>query len=475
MKKNKSTFALFFGNRGFFPSSLIAEARDELPRVLKDAGHDVLMLDEAATRFGAVETTREGEVYANFLRENQGKFDGVILSLPNFGDETGAVSALKDAGVPILIQAYPDDLDKMSPAQRRDSFCGKLSITDVFRQYGVKYTTLKPHVVKPTSEVFKANIEYFDRVCQVVKGIGRMTVGAIGARTTPFKTVRIDELALQHHGITVETLDMAEVIARVNSLQSNGAYAEKSHMLRGTASWDGVPAPAFDNIAKLSVVLDQIIEEYQMDAIAIRCWTELQQQLGISPCVVLGTLNNQGIGAACEVDIGSAVALQALHLASGEATTCLDWNNNYAEEEDKCILFHCGPVPEALMQAGGRITDHDILMTTLGPGVSFGCNVGRIAQFDFTFGNVMTENGRMRWYLGHGGFTDDPIAPGFFGCAGTAQVENLEDVLQHIMRTGHRHHVNLTPGTYAPPLKEALNYYLGHDVALPQWEANGRC
>ena len=78
------------------------------------------------------------------------------------------------------------------------------------------------------------------------------------------------------------------------------------------SSWDGVPATAFDNLAKLSVVLDEIIDEYQMDAIAIRCWLELQKQLGISPCVVLGNLNDQGIGAACEVDLGSAIALQPL-------------------------------------------------------------------------------------------------------------------------------------------------------------------
>ena len=472
MNKKKSTLALIFGNRGFFPSSLIAEARNELPRVLKEAGHDVLMLDEAATRYGAVETTREGEVYANFLQQNQGKYDGVILSLPNFGDETGAVSALKDAGVPILIQAYPDDMDKMSPALRRDAFCGKLSITDVFRQYGVKFTTLKPHVVKPSNAAFQANIDHFDRVCRVVKGVRRMTVGAIGARTTPFKTVRIDELALQHHGITVETLDMAEVIGRVNTLQSNGATKEKRHLLRQTASWDGVPDPALDNLAKLSVVLDEIIEEYQMDAVAIRCWLELQKQLGISPCVVLGTLNNQGIGAACEVDLGSAIALKALHLASGEAATCLDWNNNYADEENKCILFHCGPVPASLMTGPGRITDHDILMNSVGPGQSFGCNVGRIAPFNFTFGNVLTESGRLRWYLGHGEFTTDLIPPEFFGCAGVAEVENLENVLLHIMRTGHRHHVNLTPGYHAQPLKEALHDYLGHEVALPQREAN---
>ncbi|RPI98007.1 MAG: hypothetical protein EHM39_08660, partial [Chloroflexi bacterium] len=467
VKNNKSTFALFFGNRGFFPASLIAEAREELPRVLQAAGHDVLMLDEAATRYGAVETTREGEIYANFLQQNRGKFDGVILCLPNFGDETGAVSALKDANVPILIQAYPDDLDKMSPAQRRDSFCGKLSITDVFRQYGVKFTTLKPHVVSPSSPRFAANVDHFDRVCRVVKGLRGMVVGAIGARTTPFKTVRIDELALQKHGITVETLDMSDVIGRVRAMNGQAAGTatkDKAHALRESASWDGVPERAFDHLARLSVVLDQIIEEYQMDAISIRCWTEIQQQLGISPCVVLGALNNQGVGAACEVDLGSAITLHALHLASGEATTCLDWNNNYADEDDKCILFHCGPVPNDLMAGPGRITDHDILMNSIGPGISYGCNVGRLSPFSFTFGNLMTEDGGLRWYLGHGEITDDAVPADFFGCAGVAEIPALQAALQRIGYAGFRHHVSVAPGRVSAPVAEAFEKYLGYDV-----------
>ncbi|MCJ7657901.1 MAG: fucose isomerase, partial [Anaerolineales bacterium] len=273
MTIQKSTFALFFGNRGVFPASLIAEARETLPRVLNEWGHDVITLDEEATRHGAVETLLEGQTYANFLYENKGKYDGVILCLPNFGDETGAVTALKEAGVPILIQAYPDEMDKMSPSQRRDGFCGKISIADVFRQNDVKFTALKPHVVHPDSESFKSQVDYFDRVCRVVKGTKDMIVGAIGARTTPFKTVRIDEIALQHHGITVETLDLSEVIGRVNAMtHENDAYKDKVEMLQGYTTWDQVPDTAFDTLAKLGVVLDEIIAEYQMDAVGIRCW-----------------------------------------------------------------------------------------------------------------------------------------------------------------------------------------------------------
>jgi L-fucose isomerase-like protein len=215
----KTTFALFFGNRGFFPPQLIAEARKEIPEVLKKSGYDYVMLDEKTTRFGAVETPAEGEIYAKFLEKNRGKFGGIILSLPNFGDETGAVIALKKAGVPILIQAYPDELNKMGPAERRDSFCGKISIEDVFCQYGIPFTNLPPHTVSPSSDTFKKHLDYFDRVCRVVNGLDGLIVGAIGARTTAFKTVRIDELALQKNGITMETFDLSEIINKVKEVK----------------------------------------------------------------------------------------------------------------------------------------------------------------------------------------------------------------------------------------------------------------
>lgn len=465
----KSTFALFFGNRGFFPGSLMAGARAELSRVLQEWGHDILLLDEDATRYGAVETPREGEVFANFLQQHRGKFDGVILCLPNFGDETGAVAALKDAGVPILIQAYPDELDKMAPEVRRDAFCGKFSVMDVFYQYGLTFTALKPHVVHPTSDRFKANVAYFGQVCRVVKGMRGMVVGAIGARTTAFKTVRIDEVALQRHDITMETFDLSGVFARMNSIHTTDqAYRAKADVLKAYVGWEGVPEQAFDRIVRLGVVLDELIDEYQMDAIALRCWIELQEQLGISGCVLLGELNNRGVTAACEVDVGNAVAMHALSLASGQPATCLDWNNNYGDDDNKCILFHCGPVPKRLMAGEGRIVDHAILANSVGKGCSFGCHVGRIAAQDFTFGSMVTDAGKLRFYLGQGKFTEDEIPPEFFGCAGVAEIDQLQDVLLHVGYNGYRHHVSVTPGLHLAPVREAMKKYLGFETAVPQ-------
>jgi L-fucose isomerase-like protein len=465
----KTTFALFIGNRGFFPASLLAEARRELPHVLREMGHETILLDEKATRHGAVETPREGAAYAAFLRENRGKFGGVILCLPNFGDETGAVAALKDAGVPILVQAYPDTLDRMAPEVRRDAFCGKLSVLDVFRQYGIPFTAPPPHVAAPAGPAFRAQVQHFDRLCRTVRAVRGMTVGAIGARTTPFKTVRIDELALQRHGITMETFDLSDVMARMDAIpEGDPDCRKKRETLLRIASWDGVPSKALESLARLGTVLDRMVVEYGLDAIALRCWIELQTRLGVSPCVLLGEMNDRGVAAACEVDVGNAVAMRALGAASGAPAACLDWNNNYGEDEDKCILFHCGPVPPSLMSGRGKVCDHAILANSTGPGCGFGCNTGRIKPMEFTFSSMATEAGRLRFYAGLGRFTEDPIPPEYFGCAGVAYIDHLQNVLVHVGENGHRHHVSVTPGDVLAPVKEALAKYLGCEVAVPQ-------
>ncbi|MHC4591854.1 MAG: L-fucose/L-arabinose isomerase family protein [Planctomycetota bacterium] len=467
MEAKKTAFALFFGNRGFFPATLQASAREEMTAALKGLGHETIALDAEATRYGAVETPVEGERYARFLRENQGKYGGVILCLPNFGDETGAVAALKDAGVPILVQAYPDELDKMAPDLRRDAFCGKFSIMDVFSQYEVPFTTLPPHTVHPGSDAFAANVDYFDRLCRVYSGMKEMTVGAIGARTTAFKTVRIDEVALQAHGITMETLDLSDVFARMKALSDDDAQVQqKAAQLADYTRWGSAPEAAFNSLTRLAVVLDAVIEEYGMDALALRCWSEMQAQLGISPCVLLSALNDKGLAAACEVDVGNAVTMHALKLASGNSPALLDWNNNYGDEEDKCILFHCGPVAQNMMTDKGLITDHAILANAVGEGRAWGCNTGRISPGSFTFGSMLTQHGRLCIYLGEGEFTGDSIPDDFFGCAGVARIQNLQQKLQIIGYLGHRHHTSVTPGHVADPVCEAFERYLGYEVTM---------
>ncbi len=458
-------FALYFGNRGFFPASGIKAAREELKKAVEDAGHEALMLSEDATRYGAVETVEEGEKYAKFLKEHEGEYDGAIICLPNFGDENGAAAAFKDCNVPILIQAYDDDLDKMGPATRRDAFCGKFSIMDVFYQMRIPFTKYAPHTLNPTDSYFKVHLAKFASVCRIVKGMRSFNLGAIGARTTAFKTVRYDEVTLQNNGINVETFDMSDVFARYHKIEEgNSRVAQLMKEYAEFANFTTVPDAILTKTAKVCYVFEELIKEKRLDCIAVRCWPEIQEQLGISPCTILGFLNEKGIAAACELDVTNAIAMRALSLASDTPATVLDWNNNYKDEEDKCILFHCGPVAASMMQGKGEIQSHKILETTVGKENSLGPNVGRLKQGEFTYASAKTDEGALYFYAGYGEITDDPISDDFFGTCGVAQIDDLQDILGYVGDNGYKHHVALTMGDYAEELYEAFHKYLAFEI-----------
>jgi L-fucose isomerase-like protein len=465
MKTDKTTFVLFLGNRGTFPASLIQQAREEMCSSLTELGYQVLVPPSNLTPSGAFETPTEGKLFADFLDVNRGKYQGVILCLPNFGSEGGVIEALKNVQVPLLVQAYPDEMNKLSTATRRDAFCGKFAILNILAQYGLKFTNLQPHVVHPNDPVFKENIIHFDRICRVVNKLKNLTIGAIGARTTPFKSVRYDEIALQQHGITIETLDLVNVFMQFDRVETDSKeFLKKEIYLKNYTRWDGVPQQAITDIAKLGVAFDQIAAEYGLDGMALRCWSELQQKLGISPCVLMGIMNDNDMMAACEVDVCSAVVMAALHAVTGQAVTNLDWNNNYGNEKDKCILFHCGPVPQSLMKGKGQVVDHELLVPSLGKDCSWGCNVGRIKAMEMTYCGMKTMNGKLQFYIGEGKITEDVIPANFFGCAGVAQIENLQLVLQTIGTAGHRHHTVIVEGHVADAVHEALEKYIGAEV-----------
>ena len=446
------------------PGELILTAREEMARAVKQAGYEYIMMDEGATRFGAVETRDEGLLYAKWLKEHEGQYDGVIFSMPIFVDENGAANALQDAGVPILMQAYPDEIGKMDFKYRRDAYCGKFSVTDVFCQYKIPFTVFKPHVVHPLSEAFAQNLRDFAGVCRVVKGMKRFNLGCIGARTTAFKTVRFDEITLQKYGINVESFDLSELIMKVKEMADDApGVQEKLARLKAYTDFSGVPEENAHTIAKIGVVIDEYIQEYRLDALALRCWNEMETYLRVCPCALLGELNDRGIAASCEIDVCSAITMRAMALASEGATTVLDWNNSYGEDENKVVLFHCGPVPQSLMTAKGTVTEHKMFAKN-DPGSGWGTNEGRIAAFPMTYSNCKTEDGKLTVYVSEGQMTDDPIEDGYFGCAGVARIDALQDKLIRLARGGFKHHTSLGKGHMKEVLVEAFTAYLGYDV-----------
>lgn len=459
------TFALMIANRGFFPGEVIALAREEIKKVLEEEGYGCICMEEDKTRFGAVETREEGRRYAEFLKEHEGEYQGILLSMPNFGDENGALEALKEVNVPILIQAYPDEMDKMDFTHRRDAMCGKFAMCNVLRQAKIPFSLTSEFVEKPSEEVFRKDLEKFASTCRICAGMKHFNIGAIGARTTAFKTVRVDETALQRAGINVETIDLSEVFARMQAMPEERILKAKEKVLAVTdfGNW---PEEKLLKIAALQEVLEDLAKEYALDAMAIRCWPELQTNIGIAPCTNVGILNEMGIATACELDIPNAVMMRAQALAGDRPGTLLDFNNNYGPSKDKAILFHCGPMPISMMKEKGTTIEHLMFRKTFGEGTGVGVNKGEMIDGPITIGSLKTENGRLEAFVTEAVFLPDSPGEGFFGSGKVAQKEGIYEICKFMAENGYKHHVCVIPGNWKDSIAEAFEKYLGMELKV---------
>ncbi len=454
-------FAVYYGNRGFFPGEVIAEAQAEMRQAISRCGHESITLDPTLTRYGAVETIAEGKIYADFLRAHRGEYDGIVVCLPNFGDENGAYYALKDVDVPILVQAYPDKLGEMDFAHRRDAVCGKIAMCNVLRQAGIKYTLTKKFAVSPLSDDFADDIRRFAAVCRVVNGMRSFSVGAIGARTTAFKTVRIDEIAMQSKRINVETIDLSRLFMLMDGFGGRQLDERKAYV-RNLSDFGACQDIKVENIARLSLAMDKLIADYALDAVAIRCWDELQLRYGIAPCIVLGDLNDRGICASCELDVNNAVMMRALMLASGQPVMLFDVNNNYGDDPSKTVLFHCGPAPLNMLCGATHVEQHLMFKKSYGDGSGVGLRVGKVKAQDVTIGSMKTENGQLYAFFADGRLTNDRLDEGFFGCGTVFEGDGFtsDDLLNYMSVNGYRHHVAIASGKWSWSVKEAFDNYL---------------
>ncbi len=304
--KNKLTLGLIVGNRGFFPDHLAKRGRERMITILEKSGIEVVAVSPEETKFGAVETRKESRICAELFKSRQDDIDGVIVTLPNFGEERGIADALRWSGldVPVLIQATPDDPEDMSLRNRGDSFCGKMSACNNLTQYGIPYSLTGLHTVDPESVDFQIDLEWFSSVCRMVKGLSCLRVGAVGARPAAFNTVRYSEKLLEDSGISVETVDLLEIMGRVDKrADDDQAVLAKLGMIKDYTPVSGAPAPALLKMAKLGVVLEEWMEETEVTVSAVQCWTAMEEFYGIVPCTVMSMMSERLFPSACEVDV----------------------------------------------------------------------------------------------------------------------------------------------------------------------------
>ncbi|MHC4719200.1 MAG: L-fucose/L-arabinose isomerase family protein [Planctomycetota bacterium] len=462
----KTTFGVIVGNRGFFPDHLAKTGRKDILSVLKKGGYNTVAFSMQDSKYGAVETFEDAKKCAALFARKAGDINGIIVTLPNFGDEKGVAETVKRSGlnVPVLIQAEPDIAGKMTIADRRDSFCGKISVCNNLRQAGIPFTLTDAHTTKVTSAEFRKDLDDFASVCQVVKGLKNARFGAIGSRPAAFNTVRYSEKLLELSGIAVETIDLFEILGKVALLADNDRRVKnKLNAIKKYVATKSIPDEALLKIAKFGFVVDQWIRENEIDGTAIQCWTALEEFFGIVPCTLMSMMSEALLPSACEVDVTGLLGMYILQLASGTPSALLDWNNNYGNDPNKCIVFHCSNLPKSFFK-GAKMDYQEIIAGTVGKDNTYGTIVGRIAPKKATFCRTSTDDaaGVISIYVGEGEFTNDKLDT--FGGYGVIKIPNLQTLLQYICRMGFEHHVPMNMCNKADAIAEALDNYIGWDV-----------
>lgn len=471
---DKVTLGVIVGNRGFFPSHLCETGRTTILKVLKEEGIEAITLSPEDTTYGSVESLADAHKCAELFKEHRGEIDGVLVTLPNFGDERAIANTLRwaDLDVPVLIQAFPDDIKDMSIDNRRDSFCGKMSACNNLRQYGIKYSLTRLHTVDPESQDFREDLRRFASICRVVGGLKNSRFGMLGARPAAFNTVRFSEKLLERSGISVETLDLSEVYGRIDELADGDPPVVKMlTQIKDYIPTKDIPAESMIKMAKLGVVVDSWMSDNELVASAFQCWTSMEEYFGIVPCTIMSMMSNKLMPSACETDIAGVVAMYAMALASQKPSAIVDWNNNYGDDPEKAVIFHCSNLPRDIFMDETISPDdipvmdfQEIIAGTVGKENTYGTVVGRVRPSPFTYCRVSTDdlNGRIVAYVGEGKITDDPLNT--FGGVGVVQVPRLQDLLHYICDNGYEHHVAINLSQTSSVVEEAFSKYLGWEV-----------
>ena len=467
MELKKQTFGVIIATRNIFNSKLAVDARAKVLAKLDQMGFNSIILTSEETPTGNIEGYADAIKCADLFRKNSEVIEGVVVVLPNFGDELGVVNSIKMSGlkVPVLVVAVDDDNEKVDVKSRRDAFCGKLSVCNNFYQYGVKFTDTIYHTYSLDSAEFTKDILKFAGICRVVKGMKGLRVGAIGTRPIGFQTMRVSEKLLQAADITVVPVDMSEIIAAAEKISENDpAVVAKVEAIQNYGSCGIASKGKIAKQARFGLAVEKWIQENDIDISAIQCWESIEKNYGCAACVTMSMMGEKLMPSACEVDVAGTISMYALALAAQTPSAILDWNNNFAEDRNKVVCTHCSNYPKSFFQNDIEIGSLDVLGTVLGSEDTFGAVKGKVAPGEMTYFRISTDDtkGTIKSYLGEGTMTDDPY--GMDGGIAVCEIPNLQGLMKFMCKNGYEHHVAMVRSHVADILEEAIGNYLGWEI-----------
>jgi L-fucose isomerase-like protein len=462
-------------NRGAFSDELAFKMRNMTVDAMQKAGIDVIVPTPEQTKVGCVENRKEAEVCAELFRRNE--VQGIVIGAVNFGEEQAVAQTVRSTrlDVPVMIFGCQEDEVLTMQTARRDAFCGLLSIGDVLRQIGARYTVARRPICFPSDASFAADLDWFSRVCRVVGGVKNARYGQVGTRPDAFWTCRYDEKQVQRLGPTVVVLDLSEVIGGAGRIaDSDPEVAVALEAIKGYLDTSAVPVLSVLRSAKLEVFLRRWRRENAIDAMGIQCWTSIQNNYGVCSCTTMARLGDEGCPCACESDILGTMSMHAAMLASGSAAGLADWNNLHNEDDELANVWHCGVFPASFASGKAKMGLQEIMVACGG------------APREDAFGTVelvadpspltlcrVTQSAEGAWKAVMAQGAIEPNKAVTFGGYGWCRIANLQRLYRDVLLRHFPHHVAITQTHVGNILWEAFGNYLGMDVYHATQETPG--
>ncbi|HOO56820.1 MAG TPA: hypothetical protein PLN69_08340 [bacterium] len=452
--------------RGIFSMEMALKAKAGTLESLEKAGLEIVVPDEGLTRGGMVESFEEARAASELFRREQ--VAGVIIGAVNFGNEVPAATAAIDAGenLPIFLFGCTEEGELGFKTQRRDALCGLLSIATALRQRLARYMYPAVANCAPDDPALIKEFANFEKVCELNAGVKGAVYGMVGTRPIEFETCAFDEMSLLRKlGIRTAPIPLSSLFEKARALDDGKKIAAELDGLKKVFRTDGMPDAPLDRLARLVVVLNEMIDEYVLDGMALQCWSDMQEFYGVSPCAAMAYINEtRGIPVACEVDIHGTLSMQMLQIASGRPPALMDWNNRHFSEKNVVSAWHCGVYPSAVCDGGCRVQVNQIMNKTYGDDNVVGTLDGSYEKGPVTVARVTeSPDGTWKLLVAEGESVDVPGEP--FGTNAWIEFEDL-DLLYRALLKDFPHHAAMVPGHVGKCLVDSAQF-LGMEVIAP--------
>jgi L-fucose isomerase-like protein len=453
-------------SRTIFDAKLAVKVKGAALEAMKEAGLEPVSPGDDLTQNGLVQTPEEARKAALLFEDSD--VAGVVIGALNFGNEVPAAMAATVPGrqLPVMLFGVGEEGRLAREKSRRDAFCGLISIATALRHREVRFAFPRVSAVGyPEDASLKKAFSEFGRACRAVKGVRGAVYAQVGPRPADFETCAYDELSL------LRKLGTRIVPVPLSTLFSLTAFAKESRVrevfedMAASADRSRVSDMDLSKMARLEVVLEDLVEEHGLDGMAIQCWTSFQDDYGISPCFAMARLTDCGVPCACEADVHGTVSMHMLSLVAERPAGLADWNNRHYMQPDVFSAWHCGVFPPSMTRGTKAIGMHDILAA------STGTDEGKYGTVELSIdeGSVtmcrVTEHPMEEWPVlvaeGRSVVAEgDPP-----GSNAWVRVADLDALYSEILR-GFPHHTAIARGSCGSAAAVAA-YFLGMDPVLP--------